>query len=263
MKNLLQWLGANDDVITKLQFEAMKIEGDQRALEAVTLPTFDDKPIPEDSILLSAMTVSEETIPAIQYVYSRGLTLDDYTFYVSKTLPDRVIIPYYFEGRVIGYTARKLSNGKPKYLSEQTPGTVFNLDSQNPSVQSNRDTKYVMVVEGPVDAISIGAVALLGAEIMDKQAMLINRLGKTVVVIPDRDKDGARTVEQAIENKWLVSMPDWGVDADGNPIKDVNDAVRKYGRLFTTYLIIRSIQTTELKIRLRAKKWFLEEQENT
>ncbi len=248
MRNLLSWMGANDDVISKLSIEALKIESDQQYIESISLPDLVDKPLPEDSILLSADTVNDQTIPAIQYVYSRGLTLDDYKFYVSDELKDRIIIPFYYEGRVVGYTARKLTDGKPKYLSEQTPGYVFNLDAQHYS------QKYVIVCEGPVDALSIGGVALLGADIMDKQAMFINRLQLTPIVVPDRDKDGQRTVEHAIENKWAVSMPEWG-----EGVKDVNDAVLKYGKLYTLYLIMKHAEQYDLKIKLRAKQWFLEE----
>ncbi len=248
MRNLLSWMGANDDVISKLSIEALKIESDQQYIESISLPDLVDKPLPKDSILLSADTVNDQTIPAIQYVYSRGLTLDDYKFYVSDELKDRIIIPFYYEGRVVGYTARKLTDGKPKYLSEQTPGYVFNLDAQHYS------QKYVIVCEGPVDALSIGGVALLGADIMDKQAMFINRLQLTPIVVPDRDKDGQRTVEHAIENKWAVSMPEWG-----EGVKDVNDAVLKYGKLYTLYLIMKHAEQYDLKIKLRAKQWFLEE----
>jgi DNA primase len=185
-------------------------------------------------------------IPAIEYIYSRGLTLHDYNFYVSeKEIQDRLIIPFYFEDRVVGYTARKLGEGKPKYLSEQTPGYVFNLDQQA------ADSRYVIVVEGPIDAISIGGVAILGADIMDKQSMLINRLGKQVIVLPDRDTDGSRTVNRAVELGWGVSMPEWDLD-----IKDANDAVRRYGRLYTIWSIIHSHEVNELKIQLRMKKWF-------
>ena len=248
MRNLLSWMGANDDVISKLSIEALKIESDQQYIESISLPDLVDKPMPEDSVLLSADTINEQTIPAIEYVYSRGLTLDDYKFYVSDELKDRIIIPFYYEGRVVGYTARKLTDGKPKYLSEQTPGYVFNLDAQHYT------QKYVIVCEGPVDALSIGGVALLGADIMDKQAMFINRLQLTPIVVPDRDKDGQRTVEHAIENKWAVSMPDWGPG-----VKDVNDAVLKYGKLYTLYLIMKHAEQYDLKIKLRAKQWFLEE----
>lgn len=247
MRNLLSWLGAPDDVITKLSFEALKVEADQNALEAITIPSFEDRALPADAIRLTPTTAFEDWMfPAVEYIYSRGLTLDDYEFYVSeKDLKDRIIIPYKYQGRTVGYTARKLTDGKPKYLSEQTPGYVFNLDPQT----WNR--KFVIAVEGPMDALSISGVALLGADIMEKQALLINSLQKPVIVVPDRDKDGLRTVEQAIALGWSVSMPEWDQD-----IKDTNDAMRRYGRLYTLLSIINSTENYELKIRLRAKQWF-------
>jgi DNA primase len=159
-----------------------------------------------------------------------------------------LIIPFIFENRIVGYTARKLSEGKPKYISEQTPGYVFNLDAQT-HIKWN-DERYVLIVEGPMDALSTGGVAILGAEIMDKQAMLINKLGMTPVLVPDRDADGLRSIEQALANKWKVSLPNWHQD-----IKDANDAVRKYGRLWTLKSIIDGIETNELKVKLRMKQW--------
>lgn len=249
MRSLLSWLGAPDDVINKLAFEAMKVEADQKALEAITIPQFENKPLPSDAIKLSAnIEIQEWMIPAIEYVYSRNLTLDDYDFYVSENdLKDRLIIPFKYEGRIVGYTGRKLSDGKPKYLSEQTPGYVFNMDAQ---VWSN---KFVIVVEGPMDALSVNGVAILGADIMDKQALLINSLQRPVIVVPDRDRDGMRTVEQAIANNWAVSMPEWDLD-----IKDTNDAMQRYGKLYTILSILDAADDYDLKIRLKAKQWFLE-----
>ncbi len=246
MRALLGWLGAPDDVISKLAMEALKIEADQKALEEVSLPVFEDRPLPEDSILLCESTVSEETIPAIEYIYNRGLTLDDYPFYVSPSMPDRIIVPFYFEGRLVGNIARKLSDGKPRYITNQQPGYVFNLDNQN------WDRTYVIVVEGSFDAISVGGVAILGADIMDKQAMLINRLQKQVILVPDRDKDGLRTVSKAIELGWSVSMPpDWAED-----IKDSNDAVRRYGKLYTINSIIQAAESYAVKIQILTNEWF-------
>jgi DNA primase len=125
---------------------------------------------------------------------------------------------------------------------------VFNLDAQT-HIKWN-DERYVLVVEGPMDALSTGGVAILGAEIMDKQAMLINKLGMIPVLVPDRDVDGLRSIEQALTNKWKVSLPNWHPD-----IKDSNDAVRKYGRLWTLKSIIDGIETNELKVKLRMKQW--------
>jgi DNA primase len=146
----------------------------------------------------------------------------------------------------VGWTARTVQpNKNPKYLSEQQPGYVFNLDAQG------YDKAFCILTEGPIDAIHIDGIALLGSEIKDQQALLINRLNKDVIVLPDRDHAGSKLVEQAIDHGWGVSMPEWK-----QGIKDVNDAVLAYGKLYTLYSIVTAAETSPLKIRLRAKKWF-------
>jgi DNA primase len=148
----------------------------------------------------------------------------------------------------VGYTARAInSEANPRYLSEQQPGYVFNLDNQQD------DRSFVIVCEGPIDAISINGCALMGSEIKDSQNWLLKQLGKEIVLVPDRDHEGPKTVEQALELGWSVSMPDW---PDG--IKDVNDAVIKFGRLATLWLIVSAKESNSLKIQLKAKKWFRE-----
>jgi DNA primase len=91
----------------------------------------------------------------------------------------------------------------------------------------------------------------MGSEIKDSQNWLLKQLGKEIILVPDKDHEGPKTVEQAIEFGWSVSMPDWPAG-----IKDVNDAVCKLGKLATLYLIIANKESNALKIQLRAKKWF-------
>jgi DNA primase len=150
----------------------------------------------------------------------------------------------------VGYTARAINDAKPKFISEQQPGYVFNLDRQT------HDREFVIVCEGPFDALSIDACALLGAEVKDSQNWLLKQLGKEIVLVPDRDHEGPRTVEQALEYGWSVSMPDW---PEG--VKDVNDAVRKLGQLATLWMIVTAKESNTLKIQLRAKKWFKEKEQ--
>jgi len=257
MRQLLSWLGAPDDVINKIALEAMKIQGDETALEAVSIPRFEDKPLPEGSLKISEWIENIHQLPAdlraqfdtvVEYIWFRKLDpMADFYWCPMYGFAERVIIPFRLDGRIVGHTARKVIDGKPKYISDQTPGYVFNLDKQT------QDKEFVIVVEGPMDALSIDAVAILGAEIMDKQALLINRLGRRVIVVPDRDADGKRTIEQAILNRYSVSMPTW---PEG--VKDVNDAVKKLGRLYTLYKIVSETDDSELKIRLKAKQWFLD-----
>ena len=249
-KRLLNWLNVNDDLITKCSIEAMRmeeIEGYQsQRLEQVV---FIDKALPRGSEPIASFLdhVPNELVPVLEYMQARKLYLEDYDFYWTpeEGFNTRLIIPFYYQGRIVGYTARRVTEGKPKYISEQQPGYVFNLDRQS------QDRKYLLVVEGPIDAISIDGVAVMSAEISQTQRQLIEHTDKQIVVVPDRDQPGLRMVEQAIEFGWSVSFPEWP-----NGIKDVNEAQQQLGRLATLYLIVSNIESNQLKQQLRARTWF-------
>ena len=250
LRKLLQWLNCSDDDITRLTFDVMRLnEGVEVAERKIELPTFETVPLPPDAVKIADITeFNKFSMAVLEYMAARHLNLDDTDYYWSPSLGyrDRLIIPFYYEGRVVGWTARTITaDKKPKYLTETQPGFVYGLDEQ-------RHTKlFAIVVEGQVDAIHIEGCALGGSEINDAQAMLINKLNKDIIVVPDRDKAGSKLVEQAIDRGWGVSLPDWNQE-----INDVGDAVNKYGRLYTLYSIASAAETSPLKIRLRAKKWF-------
>jgi hypothetical protein len=253
MNKFMRLLNMSDDVISQLRLEALRLNDTSNAVVQSIVPKFDERTLPVESELITSYLDNppDKLIPVLEYLVGRNLYLEDYPFYWTPKIgfSNRVIIPFYKDGACVGYTARAINDVKPKYISEQQPGYVFNLDRQN------NDREFVIVCEGPFDAISIDGCALLGAEIKDSQNWLLKQLGKEIVLVPDRDHEGPKTVEQALEFGWSVSMPDW---PEG--IKDVNDAICKIGRLATLYLITSAKETNNLKIQLRAKKWFKEEQ---
>ena len=204
-------------------------------------------PLGAEPIVSYLDDLPNELLPVLEYLAHRKLYLEDYNFYWTpeEGFQNRLIIPFYYQNRIVGYTARRITDGKPKYISEQQPGYVFNLDQQTVN------KKFVIAVEGPIDAICIGGVALTSAEIGTGQQALLNRLQREVIVLPDRDQAGIKLAEQALEFGWSVSFPEWGED-----VKDVNDAVKKYGRIYTLWSIIDSKESNSLKIQLRMKKWF-------
>ena len=91
----------------------------------------------------------------------------------------------------------------------------------------------------------------MGSEVRDQQALLLNSLNKQVILVPDRDENGQNLTDKAMELGWSVSMPEWE-----NDVKDVNEAIKKYGRMFTLHTIVAFAEESELKIKLRSKKWF-------
>ena len=257
MKKFMRWLNVPDDTITKLALQVLQTKTDSTGHKTfITLPKFVSKELPPkskpihewaDYKALEPGGIDKDLFKVLEYIAARKLNLNDDDLYWTPEAGyrDRLIIPFYYREKVVGYTARKVVESKVKYLSEQQPGYVFNIDEQTD------DRKYVVAVEGPIDAIAIDGVALLGSEIKEQQTALLNSLGKHVIVVPDRDEAGQKLVYDAMEAGWSVSMPDWSQD-----IGDANDAVRKYGRLHTLYSIVKNAEESQLKIKLRMKKWF-------
>ena len=254
MKRLMQWLNIPDDTITKVSLAVLETEN-IRSTEIVTLPKFTSKDLPEgakplrewaDYCALESTGVDENLMKVFGYLKERQLYFDDYDFHWTPLngYKDRLIVPFYNNKKIVGYTARKVKDGNPKYISDQQPGYVFNIDAQ-------KDRVYTIVVEGPFDAIAVEGVALLGNEIKDQQSLMINSLNTKVIVVPDRDEAGQNILNQAIDLGWGVSMPPWDED-----VKDVNEAVQRYGKLYTLHTIIGYAEFNELKIKLGAKKWF-------
>ena len=250
MKNLMKWFNAPDDVITKLALDVMKLnEGETDNFYTVQLPTFVDVELPQDAKPIKDIEndIPTHLIDVLKYMKERNLYLDDYNFYWSPSLGyrDRLIIPFYYNKKIVGFTARTfLPNKRPKYLSNQQPGYVFNFDEQRP------EKIFVIVCEGPIDAIHVEGVAVLGSEIKDQQIAMINSLNKQVIVVPDKDKAGSKMIETALEQGWSVSMPDWGKD-----INDIGDCVKQHGKLYTLYSIVNNSESSKLKIQLREKQW--------
>jgi len=250
LRKLLQWLNCSDDTITKLTFDVMRInEGVEVAERKIEIPTFETVPLPPDAVKITDIKdFNKFSMAILEYMSTRQLNLDDIDYYWSPSLGyrDRLIIPFYYEKRIVGWTARTITEDKkPKYLTETQPGFVYGLDEQS------YNKVFAIVCEGQVDAIHVDGCALGGSEINDAQALLINKLNKDIIVVPDRDRAGSKLVEQAIERGWGVSLPEWPQD-----INDIGDAVDKYGRLYTLYSIANAAESSPLKIRLKAKKWF-------
>jgi DNA primase len=65
--------------------------------------------------------------------------------------------------------------------------------------------------------------------------------------VPDQDKAGLELIDRAVELGWAVSIPAW------EDCKDVNDAVKKYGRLGTILSIMQARETSRIKIELQKK----------
>jgi DNA primase len=103
-------------------------------------------------------------------------------------------------------------------------------------------------MEGIFDALCIGGVAVLHNDISDAQSRLLRNLGKEITVVPDQDTAGLALIDRAMELGWAVSIPNW------EGCKDVNDAVKKYGKLTTLLTIMQARETSKIKIEMRKRQ---------
>jgi 5S rRNA maturation endonuclease (ribonuclease M5) len=248
-RSLFRWLGMSTQEIQKLNFLAMRIQTTDTPTPAGIVFHLEPRTLPDQAKPLAEWMQSADSEQSAQiqqvvdYLTGRGMNLDWYNWHWSPIsgYQDRVIIPFYNNRQIIGWTARKITEGRPKYLTSSQPGYVFNLDQQT----QEYDRQFVVVVEGQMDAIAVDGVAIMTNEVNATQAARITALNRQVIVVPDRDRAGARILNAALTHGWAVSNPPWE-----KHIKDTADAVNHYGRLYTLTTILHYRDTNKIKIQL-------------
>lgn len=250
---LFQYLGMNDFDIGKLNLYALKIKDNQSVGKKSISLELTEKQLPDDTLSLIDWLkndlpddIESKIVEVVKYITEqRGMNIEWYPWHWSASTgyTDRVIIPFYDQTKIVGYTARKITEGKPKYITDAQPGYVFNLDAQL------KDKQYVIVVEGQFDAIAIDGCAVMHNEPNDIQIQRLKKLDREVIIVPDKDRAGAKLLNSALANDWSVSSPPWETD-----IKDVADAVKRYGRLYTLSTILHYKETNKIKIELMKKR---------
>jgi hypothetical protein len=248
-RRLLGWMGVPEREIELANLESLRhrsihgiLDDRQRTVDILADIKFEERDLPPFAELVGSTGLHRD------YVRSRCVP-DDYPVMTLKETIERewpgrqqVIIPFTHHNSIVGHTVRFLDDRNPRYINDMQPGYVFGTDL----VRS--DWTQVIVTEGIFDALSIGGLALMHNTISDAQARLIRNLGREITVVPDQDLAGMELVDRAVELGWAVSMPVW------EDCKDVNDAVKKYGRLGTLLTIIAARETSRIKIELRKKQ---------
>ncbi len=248
VKQLLLWSGIDETQVQKWNLESIQnkdILQFTRKFKKVKPVTFETRKLPTDSELLHENNPNHKKY--IDYLISRKINYKNFDFYVTPNDEgrnnNRIIIPYTYNNEIVGHTSRFLDDRKPKYINEQQTGYVFGYDFQKPNWQ------ICILVEGIFDALAIDGCALTHNTVNADQAKVLVQLNKQIIFVPDRDKAGLADVDKMLEFGYQVSLPDWDDD-----IKDVNDAVIKYGKLPTLLSIIQSATNSKIKVEMQRKK---------
>jgi hypothetical protein len=256
IKQLFKGLGASEADIQRLQLELMREtetrayldQTTKNAVREIFTPNWNDISLPAGSVPLSSVD-NEYTQAGIAYLQHRGIF--DYTEWYwcdSDTyhLYNRIILPLTYKNNTVGFHARWIGNPPDKktakVIKEQQKEYVYGIDQQNDL------RKYVLVMEGEYDAVSISGVSTGSNRISRSQADIIESLNRQIIAVPDRDRAGRDFAEDAIEYGWSISIPEWN-----EGIKDVSEAVERYGRLFVLKTILDSQESNPIKCKVIAR----------
>lgn len=239
-KQLLVWCGIDPGQIQQWSFESIR---QRDVLDVITTKEqrrieFPKHDLP-DGELIDANNPNHQNY--VEYLRNRGMELGSYPFMVTPREvgrnSQRIIIPFTHNEVIVGHTSRYLDNKIPKFINKMPPGYLFGMDLQH------RDWSVAIVVEGIFDALSIDGLATMHDDISDEQVALLSTLNRKIIYVPDRDKQGLGVIDRALELGYNVSIPQWH-----DSIKDVNDAVVRYGKLQTLMSILQYSTNSAIKI---------------
>ena len=119
---------------------------------------------------------------------------------------NRVMFPIFdVTGNVIGFGGRVLDDSKPKYLnSAETPLFDKSSNLYGLNLAKNDKSGQVIVVEGYMDVVTLyqygveRAVASLGTALTARQARLLKRYSKEVVLCYDSDGAGVKAAHRGV-----------------------------------------------------------------
>ncbi len=154
---------------------------------------------------------------------------------------DRMMVPFIdTTGSIIGFTARIVGQGEPKYLN--TPETILFNKSKfifglYQAKESIRRDGFVVIVEGNMDVISSHqagvkhAVATSGTAMTDQHLKILSKLTTDIRLAYDGDEAGVRATERAI-----MMAGDLGIDltviSDYHGAKDPDELIQKDPKLW-------------------------------
>lgn len=256
-KDLLSWAGISQEEVRKLDFrvwqlrEIKKADPNYQPPEYVKL-AFKDSPLPDGAMpithWLEQPTQDKNFMAVIEYLAGRGEDLlTGFNYYWSPSRENdmhrRLIIPFTWQGRNVGYTARAIFPTRDRYYTNVQSNYIFN------SEVVDTDWEYLFIHEGPFDAIAGCGIGMLGDKLTPEQAVWINQSGKIPIVVPDREKQGGNLVDVALKEGWHVTFPKWDSD-----VKDAADAAKKYGKLYTVWSLIDARTNNRLQINIERQR---------
>jgi hypothetical protein len=215
---------------------------------------------PENIIVQKAYAeLSRRNIDPASYPFylSNGITKDGPRHEaIAKAMMNRLIIPFFnADNELIFYQGRSLDKQSTmKYLNADVPrgNIIYGMDRLHSDIN-----KPLFVCEGFFDAFHLKGVSLQENNITTGQIELLKKSPRKKVWVPDKGSDSSRVVDAFCKLNWHIAVPEFG-----SSCKDVDDSIRKYGKLHTVQQIMSNIYDCEFAKTLLIMNGFLIKSKN-
>lgn len=238
MKDVLLSFGIPETEIVKtISFNFFKErKGDVKELSKPSSLELPNKEIslPKDSVLVTSGS-SPWCEVAQQYLATRSLKSTDFDWYVTESASyvGRILIPYFFKGKIIYWQGRSMDDDtiSPRYKNPtvEKKNIFFNMDEIY-----RYTSEPLFVTEGPLDAISIGsnAVAILGSTLTEFKLAELRKVAtrRKIIFVIDKNENGKKLAKTVIEEGWsIVCLPD--------NYEDANHGLQELGKIWLISLL--------------------------
>lgn len=260
----LREIGISHDDITRLNFELYRAfygtaAGKELSVAKHIATKWTFQAFPANALTLQQWAENDcrdkNFLRVFEYAVERGIrNFSDFYWTPEKEmlLNRRLIIPFTYNNRIVGYTGRlsipPATKSITKYLNHTPEDFIYNLDRQ-----FARPAAPIILTEGVIDAYMISGVSAQGNQVNEDQIAYLKTLGKPLVILPDFDKDGELLVNLAVKHHIPVSFPFWYKE-----IKDAAKACELYGRVATVQSVIEGIDDDPLSVQVKWRMYLNE-----
>jgi hypothetical protein len=194
---------------------------------------------PDRTLQLGAAGYDEFQEPLIEYLLDRQMDPLKFYFSLDPAHHRRVLIPYWRDSKLIFWQSRAIDRDvKPRYrnCSASKDAIIYGYDRL---FEYSEDPLFV--TEGAFDAESADGICILGSSLNAAKIEVLHKTRRRVIFVIDRDSNGGDLGEQVLREGWELTFVDPRAE-------DVNDSVRKFGRTYTLYTLIKNATTKANKI---------------
>ena len=176
---------------------------------------------------------------AFTFVKSRGLLKFPFFLATSGKYKGRVIIPYVEEGIPFFFQARNLGTYGMKYLNPSSK--EYGVKSSDIVFPFDKSCNYVIVTEGPLDAITLrcngfNATSIQGSMMSHEQLKQLK--GRKIILSFDNDEPGAEGMLKADKLRKIKNLDSFYSVAPPPKYKDWNDYhLSVDGKTFKDYVV--------------------------